>query len=112
VVADPRTDIAQSLHAMLVAELTDTAGWSLLADLTEAAGHLDLAADFRVALENEEKHLIRVRAWLTKLVADDANVDLPVVALDGTGADLSPEDLIELGQELVEEGASRLSDEE
>ena len=55
---------------------------------------------------------MRVRAWLTMLVGDDAGLDLPTVTLEADGVELSAVELIEIGQELVEEGASRLSDEE
>ena len=38
VVADPRTTLAQGLHALLVAELADNAGWELLVDSRRGSG--------------------------------------------------------------------------
>jgi rubrerythrin len=64
VINDPRTTLAEGLHAILIAELADTEGWKQLIDL---AGELDLdnAAElFRSALEEERKHLDSVREWL------------------------------------------------
>lgn len=64
VIQDPRTSLAQALHAQLVAELTDTAGWDLLIGLTEALGHSDLTAKFRRALAAEMVHRDTVTRWL------------------------------------------------
>jgi hypothetical protein len=55
VVTDPRTTFAQSLNAMLIAELADNAGWELLITLARA-------------MAEEEEHLVTVKAWLTALV--------------------------------------------
>lgn len=38
VISDPRTNLAQSLNALLTAELADNAGWELLIDLANAGG--------------------------------------------------------------------------
>jgi ferritin-like metal-binding protein YciE len=65
VIADPRTTLDQSLHAALVAELADTAGWELLIQLARALGHDDMAADFVTALQNEEHHVALVRGWVS-----------------------------------------------
>lgn len=72
VVTDPRTTMAQSLNAMLTAELTDTAGWELLAQLAENVGQKDMAQSFLRALEAEEAHLETIRQWLETLVTDEA----------------------------------------
>ncbi len=64
VVTDPRTTIAQSLHAMLVAELIDNAGWELLVALCENQGQGSVISDFSVALDDERAHLRQVQAWL------------------------------------------------
>jgi rubrerythrin len=64
VVADPRTTVAQSLNAMLTAELTDNAGWELLIDLARESGHDDIAQRFETALTQEQEHLRKVRGWL------------------------------------------------
>lgn len=43
IISDPRTTIAQSLQAILTAELADNDGWQMLQDLTEQLGHAELA---------------------------------------------------------------------
>jgi bacterioferritin (cytochrome b1) len=63
VVTDPRTTVTQSLEALLMAELTDNAGWELLIRLTEEMGLDDLTRRFGRALEQEEEHLRQVRRW-------------------------------------------------
>ncbi|MFC4158324.1 ferritin-like domain-containing protein [Chitinimonas lacunae] len=68
VLTDPRTNLPQCLNAILTAEMTDNAGWELLADLTEQAGHPDMAAQFRQALHQEQQHLAIIKNWLSKLV--------------------------------------------
>lgn len=72
VLSDPRTTIAQSLTAVLTAELTDHASWALLIELAEQTGHERLAEPFGHALEQELAHVERVRAWLTALVVGEA----------------------------------------
>jgi rubrerythrin len=72
VVTDPRTTLAQSLNAMLTAELTDTAGWELLAELAEEAGHKEMASTFLQSLEVEQGHVAVVRGWLRSLLSRDA----------------------------------------
>lgn len=64
VITDPRTTLAQSLDALLTAELTDNDGWDLLIKLSRAVGHDDLAAPFEKAKKDEEIHLAAVRKWL------------------------------------------------
>jgi rubrerythrin len=73
-VSDPRTTFTQCLQAVLVAELTDTDGWFLLATLAERLGHDKLAAEFREAQIREATHLERVRSWLTELTLTDGGV--------------------------------------
>jgi len=68
VLTDPRTTMAQCLNTMLAVELADNAGWELLAQLADDAGETDLAAQFLVALAQEQEHLVIVKAWLTALV--------------------------------------------
>ena len=70
VVSDPRTTLAQSLNAVLTAELTDNAGWELLTELAELAGQDQFQSSFVEALAVEEEHLEIVRAWLRTLVTD------------------------------------------
>lgn len=72
VVTDPRTTFAQSLNAMLTAELTDNAGWELLVQLAEDAGETELAGRFLGALAQEQEHLAIVKGWLTALLKQGA----------------------------------------
>ncbi|RYH67612.1 MAG: ferritin-like domain-containing protein [Alcaligenaceae bacterium] len=69
VVTDPRTTFAQSLNAILTAELTDNAGWELLISLAQGAGESDLVEQFERALEEEKEHLVIVKSWLAALTA-------------------------------------------
>lgn len=63
-ISDPRTNFAQSLNALLNAELTDNAGWELLIELADTSGQTSIAESFYPALEQEKVHLETIRAWL------------------------------------------------
>jgi hypothetical protein len=64
VLNDPKTTVAQALHAILVAELTDNAAWDELIELTSQVGNDDdLVARFNKAREEEREHLIKVQGW-------------------------------------------------
>lgn len=71
VIADPRTNLKQCLEAILIAELADNDGWTLLASLAERLGHEELASKFRVALSEEQEHLRRVRGWVMEMTLAD-----------------------------------------
>jgi rubrerythrin len=80
VVTDPRTTIAQSLHAILVGELTDQVGWEQLVSLAEDQGQDALVTDFNLALTEERIHLQRVQQWyqeatLGMAISDGASID-------------------------------------
>ncbi|MEC4719147.1 ferritin-like domain-containing protein [Noviherbaspirillum sp. CPCC 100848] len=80
VLADPASTIAQSLHALLVAEMTDNAGWELLIALAEDQEQMALISDFSVALDEERAHLMQVQNWyeeatIGKAVSDGALID-------------------------------------
>jgi rubrerythrin len=75
VVTDARTTFTQSLHAILVAELTDNASWEMLISLAEAEGQPDMATRFREAWQREQDHLETVRSWLEELTLGEAAVD-------------------------------------
>lgn len=64
VVTDPRTTMAQSLQAILMAEMTDNAGWEMLIAIAQDQGQDSLISDFTVALDEERQHLQLVRNWL------------------------------------------------
>ena len=61
---DPRTNVADSLKALLVAELTDNDSWEMLIKMTEQCGYQDLVGDFTQALSKEREHLQKVRGWI------------------------------------------------
>lgn len=65
VITDPRTTLAQALHAHLIAELADVAGWELLISLAEGLGHEPLVASMRDALSKEVLHRESVQRWLS-----------------------------------------------
>lgn len=80
VVTDPRTTIAQSLHAILVAELADQAGWEMLIALAEDQGQNAMITDFSVALDEERVHLQQVQTWfeeatLGSAISSGASID-------------------------------------
>jgi rubrerythrin len=72
VLTDPRTTFTQCLDAVLIAELADTDGWTMLADLCEAIGQNELATQFRTAEEEEQRHVTLVREWLASALIGQA----------------------------------------
>lgn len=64
VVTDPRTTLAQSLHAILVAEMTDNNGWDQLIVLAQDNGQNAMVTDFDAARNEERTHLQSVQRWL------------------------------------------------
>jgi rubrerythrin len=74
VLGDPRTTVGQCLHALIVAELADNEGWTMLRDLAEEMGQKDLAGRFRQAEQDEERHLEQVRSWLTAHTRSEAQI--------------------------------------
>ena len=71
---DPRTTLAQSLHAALGAELIDGAGWENLIALAESMKQQDMAERFRVARVQEAEHLAKVQRWYDALTLETAQV--------------------------------------
>jgi hypothetical protein len=65
VVSDPRTTLAQSLEATLIAELADNDGWRMLIDLARAFGQDEIADSFSLPLAAEERHLELCRRWVS-----------------------------------------------
>lgn len=64
IAVDPRTNLLESLEAVLIAELADHENWDALVDLAEAHGLDRMAAEFREALATEDEHLHKVRDWV------------------------------------------------
>src|SRR3569832_1381078 len=80
VVADARSNLAESLEAVMVAELADNEGWEMLIGLTRSFGQDELAERFERALEEEQTHLVSVRRWLTGYATLDAKRELSSAA--------------------------------
>jgi hypothetical protein len=79
VVSDPRTSVAQTLQAALIAELADNDGWEMLQQLAEQLGQVELARQCRLALDAETEHLESVRGWLSNIILreiDQSETDL------------------------------------
>ncbi len=72
VITDPRTTVAQSLEAILTAELTDNACWELLIELAAESGHDDLTAPFQQALQSEAEHVVMIKKWLRETILGEA----------------------------------------
>jgi rubrerythrin len=66
-ITEPRTNFAQALSTILIAELADNDGWQALIGLAQQAGLEELAQRFTRALEQEDDHLEQVRAWVVEL---------------------------------------------
>jgi rubrerythrin len=79
VVTDPRTTLTQCLDAMLTAELADNDGWKVLIALAEATDQPDLARRFADALEDEDRHLASVRAWIAERLGIELGRTLPAI---------------------------------
>lgn len=75
VLNDPKTTLAQALHAILVAEMTDNAAWDELIELTMQVGNDDLVARFSKARDHEKQHLEKISGWYKAAVQAAANSD-------------------------------------
>jgi hypothetical protein len=83
VACDPRAQLADSLQALLTAELVDNDGWELLYQLAQGLGQKELADELAAARAAEADHLVRVRTWLTSLVMREAGAS-PEATLPAT----------------------------
>jgi rubrerythrin len=88
VLVDPRTNLAQSLHAVLTAELADRAGWETLVMLAGEAGQDDLVAGFTLALEDEHRHLALVQGWYHEAIG---LTPVPGMLPPGGSAEMPPD---------------------
>lgn len=78
VLNDPRTSIAQSLHAIVTAELSDKAGWETLVALADEHELDAMVDDFTNALNQEREHLALVQTWYEEAIGltyGDVDVD-------------------------------------
>jgi rubrerythrin len=74
IITDPRMTIAQSLHAIHVAELADNDGWVLLIKIAKEMGQDDMVTKFRQALHEEDRHLKALRRWMDRICLSEAGV--------------------------------------
>jgi hypothetical protein len=72
VLTDPRTSVAQCIHAIHIAELADRDGWDLLIQLATQLGQTDMAEKFRGAMREEERHLETIRDLMARTVLTEA----------------------------------------
>ena len=78
VLNDPRSSIAQSLHAIMTAELSDKAGWETLIALADEHELSDMVSEFTDALNAEREHLALVQTWYEEAIGltyGDVEVD-------------------------------------
>jgi rubrerythrin len=68
VLNDPRASIAQSLHAIMTAELSDKAGWETLVALADEHELSEMVDDFTNALNQEREHLALVQTWYEEAI--------------------------------------------
>jgi rubrerythrin len=68
VLNDPRTSLAQSLHAIVTAELSDKAGWETLIALADEHELTDMVNDFTIALNEEREHLALAQTWYEEAI--------------------------------------------
>jgi rubrerythrin len=85
-VSDPRTTLNQCLGVMLIAELADHDGWHLLIELADNFGFDDMAVQFRAALAEEERHVLRVRSWITTALLGEAGVSSEAERVEPSGS--------------------------
>ncbi|MDD5578604.1 MAG: ferritin-like domain-containing protein [Methylobacter sp.] len=71
-ITDPRTTLAQSLDALLAAELIDNAGWELLIKLAGHVDHTEWIEQFQLALKQEAHHLATVRLYVENEILRDS----------------------------------------
>lgn len=74
IITDPRTSVAQSLHAIHIAELADNDGWQILIKLALQLGQDDMAAQFKQALAEEDRHLAVIRQVMEQMCLSEAGV--------------------------------------
>jgi rubrerythrin len=68
VLNDPRTSLAQSLHAIVTAELSDKSGWETLVALADEHELTEMVNDFTMALNDEREHLALVQTWYEEAI--------------------------------------------
>jgi rubrerythrin len=84
IVTDPRTNISQSLQAMLSAELMDNDGWQMLIELAGELGQSRLKYQCQKAREDEQQHIEIVRGWLSSMTLNEAAGEHALFETGGT----------------------------
>jgi hypothetical protein len=74
VISDPKTNVNQSLHAILVGELTDNAAWDELIILAREMGQTEMAERFQEAFAHEQEHLETIRQWHLEATLQEARM--------------------------------------
>jgi hypothetical protein len=72
IITDPRMSIAQSLHVIHMAELADNDGWQLLIALATEMGQDNMAAEFKIALAEENHHRKEIRGLMERICLKEA----------------------------------------
>ena len=72
IITDPRMSIAQSLHAIHIAELADNDGWQLLIKLAQEMGQDEMASQFMQAMTDEDRHLAEIRRLMEQICLSEA----------------------------------------
>ena len=81
VILHTESPIPQLFHALLAAELSDTAGWDLLMMLADEAGDYRARAEFERRFQEEERHLQTIRQCLSRMtLAEVLPTHVPVHA--------------------------------
>ena len=83
VLNDPRSSLAQSLHALLTAELSDGVGWETLIALAHEMGHRDMVDGFSDALLQERKHQAMIQSWYEEALGLDMAASSAPAAVTG-----------------------------
>jgi bacterioferritin (cytochrome b1) len=81
VILEGTPEISHMLHALLVAELADNAGWDLLVDLASEAADEKAKREFKKRLHEEEDHLLFTRRAVERFARREVlhqDVSLPV----------------------------------
>lgn len=71
VIVDPRTNLRESMEGILAAELVDHTAWEVLVRMARAVGQDEMADSFELAEDEEDRHLVAVKRWLTQGIGVD-----------------------------------------
>jgi hypothetical protein len=85
VLSDPRASLAQSLHALLTAELSDGVGWETLIALAQEHEQRDMVDNFSEALLQERKHQAMIQVWYEEAIGLDSAALHPAAGVGVSG---------------------------